>query len=228
MQQSGMQQVRGEVQNLNPIELRGEQDRHVLAMVRTDSGQIERVNLGPEREVRRLNLQEGDYITLSGTEAFINDRPILMATRVNTDAQGAGAMRTAGLGQSSRMQGQVIELWEGRLQNVDDEHTLALVRLNQGQVMVVDLGPSDDIDDLDLDKGDQIVLVGRLGSIDGQQALLASSVATDDDSVTIDRERGQTSLRTRNGLPQKMKQSGGQGRDEMWDDSSSERDFEDR
>ncbi len=238
-QASGMQTIRGELLNITSVQLRGEREPHLVAVVETETGQTKHVDLGAERQLDRLNLREGDRVTLMGTPGFINNRPVLLVNRIGADGQTITVSRQMGQSQTlparyrdqefqqQRFQDQgfqdqgfqnqgfqqmglegqnlrcrVIDSWEDRVEHDGEEHTFALVTLERGGEIVVDLGPSDDLDDDldDLDEGEVIVVRGIEGSIDGRPALLAESISAKDGSARINRDDYNVDLRTRRGI----------------------------
>jgi len=52
------------------------------------------------------------------------------------------------------------------------EHALVKLRTQDGRTVVADLGPKQDIQDLDLQKGDRLSLRGTQGTVDGQSSSL--------------------------------------------------------
>jgi hypothetical protein len=82
--------VQGTLLDARLVNLQGEADRHVLAKVQTQEYGTMIIDLGPHQQVRQqlsqkqVRLRSGQDLTLSGVPGRINDRPVLMAQRLET------------------------------------------------------------------------------------------------------------------------------------------------
>lgn len=90
--------IRGEVVETRELKLQGIQERHNFAKIRTQSGEVEVVDLGPSRALEGLILEKGERTVVRGTSARINGRPVLVARQV---AQVASLDRADFLGEES-------------------------------------------------------------------------------------------------------------------------------
>ncbi len=78
-----------------------------------------------------------------------------------------------------RVQGRIMATRLASFHGHDHDHLLARIRLRDGGVAMVDLGPADEFDQVDLRPGEQISLVARRGRINGRPALLAEQIRTE-------------------------------------------------
>ncbi|MGF1633221.1 MAG: hypothetical protein ACFCVE_05170 [Phycisphaerae bacterium] len=88
-QQQGQQQpttiiAAGTLENTQNIRLKGQQQQHVLATMRSASGERFYVDLGPESNVQKLpfELEQGETLAAIGVVGMIDGRPVLMARQI--------------------------------------------------------------------------------------------------------------------------------------------------
>ncbi len=84
--QGQTQELRGTIQELTTKWLpeRGE-GRYIVARVRTNEGRSEQVLLGSRNELRRLDLDRGDSVSISGRRGTVNDETMVIARQVESD-----------------------------------------------------------------------------------------------------------------------------------------------
>ncbi len=75
-------QVRGKLENWQRVDLEGQKDAHTLVRLRMDDGRSAIVNFGPNVELSRLDLEQGDHVAVRGMPGSINDKDVLMAQYV--------------------------------------------------------------------------------------------------------------------------------------------------
>lgn len=168
----------GEVQNLKTMRLIGQEEPHVFAKIQTEQGRVARVDLGPRSSVDQLNLSEGKRITIRGTRARINNRPIIFARQIQSGDQTVQIEqpRTAPLRQ---VRGEITRIDRIRYRGLDQQHLEAQVRLDTGRTVIIDLGQQNELAQLNLQEGDSISVLVSPIRIDGEQALLARSIRTE-------------------------------------------------
>ncbi len=82
----------------------------------------------------------------------------------------------------SRLEGTIEGLAEVRLERgsgATGDHRIAKVKLENGQSTVMNLGRSWRTDDLQLAKGDEVVALGRRGTLDGETVFVAEQLRVD-------------------------------------------------
>ena len=93
---SGARRVRGEITGLAKSTFRGADGESVVARVELVSGRTATVNLGSQETLRDLKLTVGDEVAMEVRPGSINDRPALIATRVNVDGKTVDVSPTGG------------------------------------------------------------------------------------------------------------------------------------
>lgn len=85
----------------------------------------------------------------------------------------------AAQGQMPVIRGEVVSTRDFSIAGVDDKHRLIKVSdaRQQGRTWVVDLGPANALQDLDLKEGDRVMIQGEAGRIEGRPVLRAVQVA---------------------------------------------------
>lgn len=101
-----------------------------------------------------------------------------------------------------RVQGEIQNLDTVKLGGGEGTHVVAKIETQQGRTAKVNLGKRDQIDDLDLEEGDNINVIGRSGTIDGRRMLIAQRVQSGDRNVTIQREPTEPMQRLRGTIQQ--------------------------
>lgn len=99
------------------------------------------------------------------------------------DARGSGALSLEGTVQAFRE----VNLRRG--QAAPQRHSWIKIDLESGYTATIDLGPEKDLADLDLQRGDQIKVWGRHGTIAGENILIANRVRIGNQTINIDRKK---------------------------------------
>ncbi len=187
-QQAATYRVQGRITNLRSLELAGKEGTHLLAKIRTQDGRIAKVDLGRERNLRNVDLQQGDRVTVTGKIGQINGRALLMATRINAQGRTITAQR----GESKKLQraeGEIlrtatVDIGSGR----DARHVIALVDFQDGPQRTVILGKEKEIPTERLSENQQASFLIRQVQIDGQNALLAEEFKVGNRSTNVEWE----------------------------------------
>jgi hypothetical protein len=82
-----------------------------------------------------------------------------------------------------------------KLSGQQQKHLFAVVDSDRDNRIVVNLGPVDNADQLDLSQGDQIQAVGRRVMVNQKPVLMASQARTGDQTVRIPQTRGSQTRR---------------------------------
>jgi hypothetical protein len=99
------------------------------------------------------------------------------------DAQGSGSVNIEGTVQAFRE----VNLRRG--QSAPQQHSWIKVDLESGYTTTIDLGPEKELSDLDLQRGDQIKVWGRHGTIAGENVLIANRIRVGNQTINIDRKK---------------------------------------
>ncbi|GMU20233.1 MAG: hypothetical protein AMXMBFR13_03310 [Phycisphaerae bacterium] len=187
----GQQQhrVSGEIINLKTINLAGFENAHQIAKIETNDGRVAKIDLGPKQDLNRLDLQTGDRITVFGRPGRINDRTMLMASRVQSDqGKTVSVDRQRTTSQNRNLRRFTGEVLSTRTANIrGEQHLLARVQLDRGRTTTVDLGQRQDLRNVDISSGDRISLLARQGRINDQPGLFAVQFRANGRLIEVDR-----------------------------------------
>ncbi|KAF0096291.1 MAG: hypothetical protein E1N59_258 [Puniceicoccaceae bacterium 5H] len=89
-----------------------------------------------------------------------------------------------------RLKGQIEGFRQMELQNRQgdkDQFTVVKLSLQDGRSTVVSLGRTNEVQDLDLQQGDRVQLMGSPGQIDGQPVFVARKLRVNDQTVDVNR-----------------------------------------
>ena len=184
--------VSGELTNLKEIALSGYGGPHMVGKVKTDRGTVAKVDFGPSAQAKELELTEGDRVDVEGRRGRINDKAMLLATKVSSDGNTKQIDRPKPSG-LRRVKGEITGLKTTRFRGRTDESVIADMRLVSGREVKVNLGSQAALAPLNLEQGKSVSLIGRPGSINDEPALIATTVYADDKTADVsargDRER---------------------------------------
>ncbi len=181
-----LSRIQGQVRDLTTVQLFGNQDQEVLARVQTQQGRTAKVALGPRQKIQQLRLQEGDQITVLGKPGRINERAMLIAYRVEAGGNSLNVNRQFQDRGLRPFRGELLGTRTTKLRNMDQQQVIARVRLDQGQTVQAILGPQSKVQNLNLQQGDQITVLGHIARLNQQPALVAEQVAANQNVVTVD------------------------------------------
>lgn len=198
-------QVSGTIQDTKQVQLAQQRQKHTFAKVRTQQGRTVVVDLGPSNRVNQLNLSRGDRIQAQGQVSMVNQRPVLMSEQVRANNQTI-RLETPQGSRTKRLEGTITRTATRRLRGQNQPaHVIALVELETGQKVPVDLGRQSDLQDVSISEGKDITLLARSAKIGDRTILVAESMGIDGHQVDVQWLRG---LRQR----QRQGSSGWQGR----------------
>ncbi|MFG0336097.1 MAG: PDZ domain-containing protein [Maioricimonas sp. JB049] len=178
--------VRGEIQDIRYDTLSGVEGECMIARIRTEDGRTARVCLGPRTQLRRLDLSDGDRITVHGHPGHINDRAIFFASQVNY----AGTELQVNMPKApslKRVRGEIVSTRKAKFRGISERHVLADVELVSGREETMNLGPESKIRRLNLREGDDISALVRPGRVNGEFAMIAEQVRHDGQTVELPR-----------------------------------------
>ncbi|QDU37854.1 Putative serine protease HtrA [Maioricimonas rarisocia] len=194
--------LRGEIRDIRYDTLNGVEGECMIARVRTEDGRTARVCLGPRTQLRRLDLSDGDRITVYGHPGHINDRAMFFASQVNYD----GSQLQVNMPKApslKRVRGEIVSTRKAKFRGISERHVLANVELVSGREETMNLGPESKIRRLNLRDGDDISALVRPGRVNGEFAMIAEQVRHDGQTVELprpqDRSRFGNSDRSQSG-----------------------------
>ena len=177
--------VNGELTNLKKIELSGYGGPHMVGRVETDRGTVAKVDFGPAAQVESLGMTEGDRVDVEGRRGRINDKAMLLATKISSDGKTVQVDRPEPTG-LRRVKGEITGLRNVKFRGHDDESVIADMRLVSGREVTANLGSKMKLTPLNLKQGGEVSLIARPGAINDEPALIASRVYADGQAVYVD------------------------------------------
>lgn len=174
----------GKIQNLRSQSMAGMDSKNVFARIKTEEGRTATVCLGSQNKLKKLDLGEGDQITVEGVRGRVNDRTVLMARKITSgDEEVQVEMQDSR--RMKRVRGEVVSKRNAKFRNQDEQHVVAKVRLISGKQETVNLGPKSKVEKLELSQGDDVSMLVRPGRVNGQPALIAEQVSSGDQSIEV-------------------------------------------
>ena len=178
--------VTGTLTGLHETTLAGMGDEpHLLGRVETDEGRKARVHLGAKSKIDEAGIEEGDTVTVAGVRGLINDRPMLMARRVESNGRFVDvelpedrALR--------RIQGEVVSTRTIDAGDRGGTLVVATLKLRNGREYPAILGPEGTLGDVELADGDTLTLLARPGRLNGQPALIAEQLRAGDRTIVVE------------------------------------------
>lgn len=169
--------VEGRIREMQTIGLAEMDEKHVVARIETRDGRIARVDLGPEKKIRELDLRQDDRVRILGTPGTIDNRPYLTAHYVNTDQQQVRINRPQDKG-IRNYTGRILKTKPARFGDRETDNLMARVRLGDGTTTIVNLGPEKALKKhLDVTEGKSFHMLARPALIEGKQALVAEALS---------------------------------------------------
>ena len=191
-QQQQRVRLQGEVVRRSKLDLVGDQDKDVaIAQLRTQDGRRVSAYLGALDRVRKLDIQQGDQITVEGVRSAINNQPFIIARRVSKDGQSITnpMPRRQDL---RRCDGEIVNLRTATFKGRDGEFVVAKIRGSKDDKKTINLGRKDELKNLNLEEGDRITALVRDGRIGGEDAIIAQMVRANGKTADV---RGSTNAR---------------------------------
>jgi len=193
------------VRPANWISQNGNREQRYIVQLQMADGRTEFVDVGSQSKLQDMELKSGDQVNFKGHYTTVNGRRVFMAdiVRVNGDRftvqrnQG-GQREQLSQGQSGNSNPAASQTVQGKIQGFRhvylrsgqgqrEQHSLVKLQLQDGRSLVVDLGRKADLDELDLQKGENITLRGRRGMVDGRPVLFADRIQAGDETIRIAR-----------------------------------------
>ncbi len=178
-------QVTGTVQGTTQVRFANQQQEQTFAKVRTQNGKTAVVHLGPSNRVNQMDLSQGDRIRAQGQVCVVNQRPVLMSNRIQANGQTMRVQQPRA-SKTRRLKGTISKTATKSLRGQNrPNHLIALIELETGETVPVDLGPKQDLQDVSISEGQQVTLLAQPTRIGGKRILTAQSLAVNGQKVDI-------------------------------------------
>ncbi|TWT77643.1 OB-fold nucleic acid binding domain protein [Posidoniimonas polymericola] len=178
-QQSRQQELTGTVKNVKRASVRD--TKHLVAMVKTDSGKQFACDLGPAKDMKNVDLAQGDKLTVAGPALKVGDKRVVMADWVKLQDSD---QKTKVDRSEATLQGKVVDTKKASIRG--QKHLLVKLKTDAGKKCLCDLGPADELD-ANFEQGDQLKVTGVPAKANGRKLVLAESVTIDGDKTRIHR-----------------------------------------
>jgi hypothetical protein len=193
--------IRGEVERVKRVNVRGGQGDHLVALVSGERGRYIFVDLGPAQQYREVPVMSGDSVSVRGPLAWISDRKVLMAKRVRVNGESVTVKRPSALegrqldrrslkDDEGPVTGQIEQAKELRLHGIDKRHVVVRMKAQDGRQLLADLGSPKELKGVSLEQGRSITVQGPTIHVSGKPLILARQVSAEGKQVEIDRDIG--------------------------------------
>jgi len=173
--------VSGEITGSKEVLVRGA-PHLVVILDSEDQGRLV-VDLGPQRDLRDLNLSTGREITVAGPNARVGDKRVLVAQQLDVGDDSLAIRRDR-----SMIRGEIVRFSRAKIRQT--QHLVATIRTEDGRRQRVDLGPERSLGELNLKAGDDIVVSGPTVQTEDYRILMAQLLQAGDRTVAIQRQQG--------------------------------------
>ncbi len=192
-QQSGakdMTTFQGKVDGFRKVDLQtrdGKNEQHSFVRVRLKNGDARVVSLGTRVNMSDLDLEKGDKISVSGKNARIDNRDVLVAKQIQVADQTfrIKEKNRPQIGESVSIDGTIKDFKKTSLDGSREQNLIVRMELQSGKQCVVDLGRGTTLQELDLERGSEVKLEGRKTQVDGKNIIVAQKIRIDGDATRI-------------------------------------------
>ncbi len=189
--------VTGRVARINAVRSQDGVIRDVIATVRTSDGKSVDVLLGSPRALQQGGTQvvPGEKVNVEGYTRSLNGRTTFFAQKVSPVKQSQGdnqrtnrvERRTtsyasqrfapySAVARHETIRGKLLRTRPETIEGTQNVHRVAEVRVTDGRIATVDLGPIYRADNLDLQSGDRVTVTGLAGRLNGEPVLIARAL----------------------------------------------------
>jgi plastocyanin len=191
-EQAGQAQyVRGQVTRTSRVQLPGINEPLLFAQVRTNQGRPITLYLGPVGNLENVSVNRGDEIDVRGPILEIHGQPIVLARQFRIHGESipiAERAREEMTAASKHIRGEIQRSQTIRIPGVDEPLRIALIRTDDGQSIIAELGPEPRLEGITLNRGDEIDVRGRSFRLGNHRILLAERVRAHGETVMVAEE----------------------------------------
>lgn len=132
-------------------------------------------------------------------------------------AQQGRQMRQAQQRRQTRITGQIQDITRKSLMGLEGRQVFAKIQTQQGRTVRTLLGPQQNLQQLDLQEGDQVTVIGRRGTINDRSVLIAQRIQSNGQSVQVQSQAlRQAQLKRYSGTIQQTRTISIQGQDQSF------------
>ncbi|KAA5541815.1 hypothetical protein FYK55_16530 [Roseiconus nitratireducens] len=181
--EDGMFRVSGSVAAMRSFDL-VDGPKHQFIKLDLKDGGVVPVDLGRVDPLSKLNLKEGDQVTVEGKRVRINNRRMLSAQKITSGDQSVdiGRERDRDL---KLLDGTVANLVSKKFRDRDNPFQVATVETADGEKETVILGPENRLSDLQLKQGGDVHLLVRQGRYNEDSVWVADAIYDGEQAVTL-------------------------------------------
>ncbi len=185
---SKFEKVDGTIIELKDVKLAGFDEKHVVARIKNRENMVAKVDLGPKGRISDLDIKKDQSVSVWGKRGTINEKNMLMAYWINVDGNRVSIKRPKDMN-LKRYSGKILKLKKTAFGERTGNHVMARVELDKGGKTIVNLGPENQLGDLNVQSGKEFSMLARPVFIEGKKALVAEQVMMGDKTATIDWEK---------------------------------------
>jgi hypothetical protein len=197
----------GQVLRTKQVDLRGTNEKVLVALVDAGDGQRQIVDLGPTLNYKAAPVYTGDQIAVRGPRVALGKANVLVATEATIGSNAVAIKRvapaaatttvvTAAAAPSGYVVGEKIFKVDGRIEHLrrarllgsNVEHIIAEVVTRNARAVVVDLGPPAAIWKADIKQGEWITIQGQQMDVNNRPVFLALEINKNGVPYLIDRQ----------------------------------------
>lgn len=164
-----------------------------VVLLKTQDGQTIAVDLGPEAKLKSVRVKQGTPVEVRGSVVSIDGDPVFLAQEVQIGDKSINTGRAApDERRRPRVQsfsGTIDRTKELEIEGSDNKHEVAILKSgDENQKMLVDLGPVQQLDKLNIEQGDKVRVQGIAMNINHRRVLVAENVRKNGKSLHITRD----------------------------------------
>jgi len=196
----------GQVIRTKQVDIRGTNDKALVALLDTGDGQRQIVDLGPALNFKAAPLYTGDQIAVRGLRMTLGKANVLVATEATVGSNAVAIKRIAPTATTTvvaapaapsgyvvgekilKLDGRIEHLRRARLLGSNVEHVIAEIVTRNARAIVVDLGPPAATWKADIKQGEWITIQGQEMNINNRPVLLALEINKSGVPYLIDRQ----------------------------------------
>jgi hypothetical protein len=186
-----MQNIQGKITQMKQVTLPGQNRPWCAALVQTKDGQKYLVNLGPKNKLEELDLEKGTQVSIRGPVCRCDGEYLMLGERIRANGHTYEAneegettqpatREIAGTVQTTRMMQPPGAKNRWRMVQIKDK---------DGQEFFVNLGPEEETEHLELNKGQRVTINGDCVEFHGKEFCLAKRIRANGQSFRVNEQQ---------------------------------------